>query len=71
VIKSLAQAIATQKRRAAQQKRGYAKAVRRFLKRNHASEYLKERGKLEVFWVPEKAEGSKADTNVSASDQAA
>jgi hypothetical protein len=71
VIKSLAQAIATQKRRAAQQKRGYAKAVRRFLKRNHGDDYKKERGKLEVFWVPEKAEGSKADANVPASGKAA
>lgn len=71
MIKSLEQAIATQKRRAAQQKRGYAKAVRRFLKRTHSDDYKYLKRSLAVFWVPEKAEGSKADANVSASDKAA
>ncbi|MER2493397.1 hypothetical protein [Catenovulum sediminis] len=50
MITSLKQATAVQKRRAGSGKPGYAKAVRRYLKRKHAGEYKTVKKDLPVFW---------------------
>ena len=50
MIKSLEQANRVQKNRVVSGKRGYAKAVRRFLLREYSEAYLKERAKLIASW---------------------
>lgn len=50
MIETLDQAKAVQTRRMLAKKRGYAKAVRRFLKRGHYGSYGAVRAKLNVIW---------------------
>ena len=50
MIKSLDQAKAVQERRVAKGLKGYAKAVRRYLLKNHREEYVSIRSELEVKW---------------------
>ena len=50
MVKTIEQAKAIQSRRAKSGKRGYAKAVRRYLKRNHADDFLAIKNNLAVAW---------------------
>lgn len=50
MIKDLPQAAKVQERRAKQGKRGYAKAVRRALRRIESDNYQELRGRLPVNW---------------------
>lgn len=50
MINTLEQAKAVQARRASRGLRGYAKAVRRYLKKNFSDQYLAVREEFEVRW---------------------
>lgn len=50
MIDSIEQAISVQRRRVMAGKQGFAKSVRRCLKKNHADDYASVRDGLRVFW---------------------
>lgn len=51
MIRSMAQAVQVQARRASSGRLGYAKAVRRFLRRTEAPRYGQARARLPVEWM--------------------
>lgn len=65
MIKSYEQAMAVQDRRANSGKRGYAKAVRRYLLNNHKDRYQSRKAALKAIWPKKK---KKAEPKVKAID---
>lgn len=50
MIKTMEQAVKIQQTRANLQRRGYSKAVRRYLLANHRTMYIETKASLPVYW---------------------